>query len=199
MSAGTALLVRHLGEEGERTPFTAAVAYCPGYDTRRAFHRVHRLYDRYLLRAMRRHFLERHTDVLGHHPSYAQMAASRTVGEFHDRQYDFAGFATLDDFHQCTNPMAVARAVRVPLLILNAADDPVCVIENVDEHRDLFAAVPDSLLVLTARGSHCAFFEGSWRPRSWSHRLIAEYFRAVHARQSVPSGPQAVSPRGGRR
>ena len=87
--------------------------------------------------------------------------------------------------------MLVAREVRIPLLILNAADDPVCVVENVHEHRDLFATVPDSMLVLTARGSHCAFLEGQWRPRSWAHRLIAEYFLAVHAapgarRTSVP-------------
>lgn len=45
---------------------------------------------------------------------------------------------------------------------------------------DLFHTVPDSILVLTARGGHCAFLEGHWRPRSWAHRLIAEYFRAVH-------------------
>lgn len=180
-SAGTALLVRYLGEEGDRTPLAAAVAYCPGYDTTRAFHRIHRLYDRYLIRAVRRYFLERHAEVLRDLPGYAEIADSRTVGEFHDRQYRFAGFASVTDFHQRTNPMLVARNVRIPLLILNAADDPVCVVENVHEHRDLFDTVPDSMLVLTARGSHCAFFEGQWRPRSWAHRLIAEYFRAVHA------------------
>jgi predicted alpha/beta-fold hydrolase len=193
VSAGTALLVRHLGEEGEGTPFAAAIAYCPGYDTTRAFHRIHRLYDRYLLRAMRRYFLERHADTLRDHPSYAAMSASRTVGEFHDRQHGFAGFASVGDFHHHTNPMSVARAVRIPLLILNAADDPVCVVENVDEHRELFDAVPDSILVLTARGSHCAFFEGPWRPRSWAHRLIAEYLDAVHARLA-PSAPRAPGP-----
>ena len=180
VSAGSGLLVRYLGEEGARTPLAAAVAYCPGYDTRRAFHRIHRAYDRYLIRVVRRYFLERHADVLRHLPGYAEMVGSRTVGEFHDRQHRFAGFGSADEFHRHTNPMAVAHDIGIPLLILNAADDPVCTVTNVDEHRDLFEKIPDSILVLTARGSHCAFFEGHWRPRSWAHRLIAEYFGAVH-------------------
>lgn len=181
ISAGSGLLVRYLGEEGATTPLAAAIAHCPGYDTTRAFHRIHRVYDRYLLPAVRRHFLERHADALRALPGWAEALASRTVGELHDRQHPFAGYASADEYHARTNPMAVADAVGIPLLILNAADDPVCTIANVEEHRSLFARVPDSLLVLTARGSHCAFFEGPWRPRSWAHRLIADYFAAVHA------------------
>ncbi|MCC6848608.1 MAG: alpha/beta fold hydrolase [Deltaproteobacteria bacterium] len=180
VSAGSGLLVRYLGEEGLRAPLAAAVAYCPGYDTTRAFHRVHRCYDRYLLGAVRRYFLERHAATLAMHPGWDAAMRSRTIGELHDRQHPFAGFATAEEYHAHTNPMRVADAVGVPLLILNAADDPVCTRANVEEHRGLFGRVPESLLVLTERGSHCAFFEGHWRPRSWAHRLIAEYFTAVH-------------------
>ncbi len=181
VSAGSGLLVRYLGEEGARTPLAAGIAYCPGYDTTRAFHRIHPTYDRYLVRAVRRYFVERHAEHLAAVPGYTALGASRTVGEFHDRQFACAGFASTEDFHAATNPMVVADAVAVPLLILNAADDPVCTLANVDEHRSLFERVPESLLVLTARGSHCAFLEGHRRPRSWAHRMIAEYFAAVHA------------------
>jgi predicted alpha/beta-fold hydrolase len=72
------------------------------------------------------------------------------------------------------------HGVRVPLLVLNAADDPVCVVENVREHLGVVAALPETLVVLTARGSHCAFFEGVLRPASWACRVIAEYLTAVH-------------------
>jgi hypothetical protein len=181
VSAGSGLLVRYLGEEGARTPLRAAVAHCPGYDTTRAFHRIHRLYDRYLIGSVRRYFLERHAATLAAVSGWDAIMASRTVGELHDLQHPFAGFATTADYHRSTNPMVVADAVGIPLLILNASDDPVCTIANVDEHRGLFDRVPDSVLVLTARGSHCAFLEGHWRPRSWAHRLIAEYFAAVAA------------------
>jgi predicted alpha/beta-fold hydrolase len=192
ISAGSGLLVRYLGEEGAATPLSAAIAYCPGYDTTRAFHRLHRAYDRYLLPAVRRHFLERHADALRALPGWEHVLASRTVGELHDRQYSFAGYASADEYHARTNPMRVADGVGIPLLILNAADDPVCTVANVEEHRDLFARLPDSMLVLTTRGSHCAFFEGPWRPRSWAHRLIADYFTAIASRPTT-SEP-AVAP-----
>lgn len=191
-SAGSGLLVRWLGEEGATAPVAAAVAYCPGYDTTRAFHRIHRAYDRYMVRALRRYFLERHAPALRTVPGYDDVLASRTVGEFHDRQHVLAGFATAADFHHHTNPMKVAGAIRVPLLVVNAADDPICTVANVDEHRGLVASVPDSLLVLTARGSHCAFFEG-WRPRSWAHRLIADYLRAVHEHRPARDGAGSVA------
>ncbi len=181
VSAGSGLLVRYLGEEGAATPLAAGVAYCPGYDTTRAFHRVHPLYDRYLVGAVRRYFVDRHAATLAHLPGYADLMASRTIGELHDRQWPFAGYGSTAEYHAQTNPMRVAAAVGVPLMIVNAADDPVCTLTNVEEHRDLFARVPDSLLVLTSRGSHCAFFEGHWQPTSFAHRLIAEYLAAVHA------------------
>ena len=59
-------------------------------------------------------------------------------------------------------------------------DDPVCVLENVREHVGLVERLENALLVLTARGSHGAFFEGT-RPRRWLHRLVAQYLGAVHA------------------
>ncbi len=191
ISAGSGLLVRYLGEEGARTPFAAGIAYCPGYDTTRAFHRVSPLYDGYLVRAVRRHFVERHAAARAFRPGCEAVLASRTIGAFHDDQYAFAGFASSADYHAATNPMLVADAIKVPILILNAADDPICTRANVDEHRGLFTRVPESLLVLTRRGSHCAFFEGHWRPRSWAHRLIAEYLAAVHEWRTAGAATRA--------
>ena len=68
--------------------------------------------------------------------------------------------------------------VAVPVMIINALDDPVCVAANAADHVDAIRRVPDALLVRTAHGSHCAFFEG-WSPSSWAHRLMAEYLLAA--------------------
>ena len=181
VSAGSGLLVRYLGEEGRRTPVTAAVALCPGYDTTRAFTRVHRAYDRYMVRMLREYFLDRHAAVLQTVAGYAETRASRSVAEFHDRGFHLSGFQSVADYHRATNPMAVIDGMRVPLLVLNAADDPVCVVENVREHLGVVDTVPQTVVALTARGSHCAFYEGLLRPKSWACRVIAEYLAAVHA------------------
>jgi predicted alpha/beta-fold hydrolase len=154
---------------------------------------VHRAYDRYLARMLREYFLDRHRAILRSAPGYAEALASRSVAEFHDRGFGLSGFGSLDEYHRSTNPMEVMTGVRVPVLALNAADDPVCVVENLRDHLGVVETVPETLVVLTARGSHCAFFEGV-RPSSWASRVIAEYLAAVHAARTdvaAPSVPAA--------
>jgi predicted alpha/beta-fold hydrolase len=58
ISAGTALMVRYLGEEGEGAPITAAVANCPGYDIGVCMQRVAWLYNGgYYMGVLKRHWL----------------------------------------------------------------------------------------------------------------------------------------------
>ena len=58
ISAGTALMVRYLGELGARAPIAAAVANCPGYDIGVCITRVGWLYDAgYYLSVLKRHWL----------------------------------------------------------------------------------------------------------------------------------------------
>jgi predicted alpha/beta-fold hydrolase len=192
LSAGSGLLVRYLGEEGMGTPLVAGVAYCPGYDISRAFHRLHPAYDRHLRRQLKAYFLERHRAVLERSPEFHAMLDAGSVGEFHDRSWGVGGFASTAEYYASSNPMVVADQIRVPLLIINAEDDPVCVGENVREHQHLMDEVPDGILAFTSRGSHCAFFEGLRVPVPWSDRLIAEYLRAIEMESGRTQGGAAV-------
>jgi uncharacterized protein len=178
VSAGSAVLVRYLGEEGRRSLVRAGVAYCPGYDIRVAWGRVTPAYSRLMVRRLKRAFLERHAQALRHLPTYDACLAAPDLEGFHRHVYALAGCATPDDYVARSNPVAVFDGVAVPVMIVNADDDPVCVRQNAQEHVDLVRRVPDALLVRTAAGSHCAFFEG-WRARPWGHRLIAEYLLAA--------------------
>jgi predicted alpha/beta-fold hydrolase len=56
------------------------------------------------------------------------------------------------------------------------------VIGNVREYESLVRDLPRTLLVITRRGSHCAYFEG-WRPRSWANRLIADFLMNLEKTQ----------------
>ena len=66
----------------------------------------------------------------------------------------------MEAMHEGTNPMAVAAAMRTPLCVINAADDPVCSVQSVHEHSHFFDS-HDRLLVLTQRGSHGTYYEAS--------------------------------------
>ena len=58
ISAGTALMVRYLGEEGAATPVVAAFANCPGYDISVCLSRCGALYDSaFYIGVLKRHWL----------------------------------------------------------------------------------------------------------------------------------------------
>lgn len=180
VSAGSGLLVRYLGEEQGKARFRAAVSLCPAYDLRDAFHHAHRVYDRYLARKMVDFFLVKHRDVLGDVDGYGDCAAATTIAEFHDRLYPLAGFASREAYYRGSNPMEVAADVTVPMLVINAEDDPVCVVRNVHRHLDDMQRLPRTLLALTRHGGHCGFFDAVLGGESWADRAIAEYLRAAH-------------------
>jgi uncharacterized protein len=180
MSAGSALLVRYLGEEGARSLIRAGVAFCPGFDIGVAWHRVAPLYSRLMVRRLKRHFLQRHAQVLKQVRSYETCLSTPDLASFHENLYELAGCRTLEDYLQRSNPMVVFQQISVPLMIINAADDPVCVEANAEDHVESIGRLPHALMVRTARGSHCGFFEG-WFSRSWANRLMAGYLLAADA------------------
>ncbi|MDM4769932.1 YheT family hydrolase [Solimonas sp. SE-A11] len=202
-SAGSGLLVRYLGEEGPRSLIQAGVAYCPGYDIGVAWTRAKPFYSRAMATRLKRHFLEPHSQSFAHLGSYNSCLAATDLSEFHQNLYEMAGCASVGDYLQRSNPMGVFNSIAVPMMILNADDDPVCVVENVLDHLDAIKRIPDALLVRSARGSHCAFFEG-WAARSWANRLIAGYLVAAHeqltpSEEAANAGAQALNlpPAGG--
>jgi len=201
MSAGSAVLVRYLGEEGPRSVIRAGIAYCPGYDIGVAWHRVPPFYNRLMSWRLKQYFLARHAPALKHFGTYDACVAARDLAQFHEHLYEMAGCANPDDYLARSNPMRVMEDIAVPVLIINADDDPVCVDANARDHVDTVRRVPDALLVRTARGSHCAFHEG-WSARSWANRLMANYLLAaadvgpdIHSsrRPPAPSLPTWIS------
>lgn len=180
VSAGSALLVRYLGEEGSASLIRAGVAYCPGYDIGVAWGRVLPPYSRLMARRLKHYFLERHAHALKHFGSYESCLAVQDVAGFHEQLYELAGYATPAEYLAASNPVLVMDSVTMPVMIINAADDPVCVEKNAEEHVEVIRRVPDALLVRTLRGSHCGFHEG-WFARSWANRLMADYLLAAEA------------------
>ncbi|ERO65702.1 YheT family hydrolase [Pseudomonas piscis] len=179
ISAGTGLLIRYLGEQGADTPLRGAFAYCPGYDIRVAFGRARAPYTRLMARKLVRQFVAPNRQALAHLPSLAALEGAQSLDEFHRHLYECAGYPTQQAFLEACNPMLVMETVTIPLLVLNAEDDPVCVLGNVRDHQSALSRMPRTLLAVTRRGSHCAYLAG-FTARSWAHHLAADFLRAVH-------------------
>ncbi|WP_068858682.1 YheT family hydrolase [Perlucidibaca aquatica] len=174
-SAGSGLLVRYLGEEGTASPFRAAFAYCPGYDTDIGFDQVRPFYSRVMAKRLVRQFITPNLPSIGHLPTAARLRGAKDLAAFHREIYELAGHNSYAAYDQASNPMHVFRNVTTPLMLLNSEDDPVCRISNLAPWIEGLGQMPNVILVTTAKGSHCAHYEG-WSARSWSARLMSEYF-----------------------
>ncbi|WP_108959463.1 YheT family hydrolase [Leptospira ellinghausenii] len=178
ISAGSGLLARYLGEAGQKSLFQAAVAVSPAYDIEKAFHRVHPVYSKIMGQRMINYFLKRHYNIFANNPGTDDLLNVKTLGEFQDKLHSISGFKDKDSYYQNSNPILVADQIKTPLLVLNAADDPICVNLNVLENLHWLENLNNTIHVHTKRGSHIAFYEGL-SAKSWSNQLIGEYFLSV--------------------
>lgn len=178
-SAGSGLLIRYLGEEAEQSKFTAAFAYCPGYNTDEAFERAHPVYSRYMAQTLIREFIQPHWDKLAHLPTAARLKNAKDLHEFHNHSYELAGFDSYEAYSKASNPMWVFDKITSPLMVLNAEDDPLCRIENLQPYLSDIQKMSNVTLVTTSKGSHCAHYE-HWSATSWAHRLMANYFLNIN-------------------
>ena len=180
ISAGSGLLARYLGETPD-TPLRAGAMHSPGYDLADLFDHTHPIYSRVMAKRLKRHFLEQNAALFADHPDYATCMAAVDLGEFHRCVHRLSGFATRAAYLAVTNPMVVAHDIRVPLLAINAEDDPICHVRVVErEGVTLIDSLRNGILVLTRYGSHCAHIHGLRRRPTWAYQVLAE-FLAAHA------------------
>jgi predicted alpha/beta-fold hydrolase len=184
ISAGSGVLAHYLGKVGKDTPLKAAVAYCPAYDMRNAFTRAVPFYSKMMTKKLHKLFITPNQDKFKNFESFKALQSTQDLHEFHQHLYQVAGNDSTEDYMLNSNPSEVFDQIQIPILILNAKDDPVCHVENVYEHKPRIEAMDNVILVLTERGSHCAYFEGM-SAKPWANRLISEYFGAFQQIQET--------------
>ncbi len=175
-SAGTGLLVRYLGEEAENTPFKAAFAMCPGYDTELGFANVHPFYTKVMTKKLFKAFITPYAQTWAKIDSVQTVLQTKTLQEFQNEYFEMAGFSDYQSYNQAINPIYVFENVKIPLMILNAEDDPVCSIKNLEPFKQTIENMSNIIVVTTKKGSHCGFYEGL-NTKSWASRLIAGFLQ----------------------
>jgi predicted alpha/beta-fold hydrolase len=109
----------------------------------------------------------------------AALARLRTFLEFDDVvTAPIHGFASAADYYgRCSSGPFVER-IRRPFLVLQAADDPMVPVASVPVEGARRA--PAVELVVTERGGHTAFVDGSLlRPGFWAEREVAAFLAGV--------------------
>nr|CAD7461416.1 unnamed protein product [Timema tahoe] len=111
---------------------------------------------------------------------YDQVKKSRTIREF-DATFTVKqfGFKDIDDYYTQATMHEKLHLIKIPLLCLNAADDPFQPFDAVPLEAariSKFVAI-----MMTARGGHIGFLEGIWPlvRDQYISRVFAQYFGAV--------------------
>jgi predicted alpha/beta-fold hydrolase len=183
-SLGGNLALKLAGEYGAHPPrsLAAVAAVSPIIEieqcTRALERRENLLYEWNFVRDLKRRM--RRKDEL--HPGrfdLARLDAVRTVREF-DAAYTAPhfGFRSAEDYYYRASAMRVVDRIRVPALVIAAADDPFVPIEPF--HDPQMTGNPCIELRLSAHGGHCGFVG----PRSamedgyWAEDQIVEFVSA---------------------
>lgn len=171
-SLGGNALLKYLGESGSDTPLQGAMAVSPPLVLKEGAEQldtgVSRLYQRHLLRLMRRH----HECKRERYPQLNLPAATRRLDSL--RKFDDAltaplhGFADAAEYYERCSARQFLPRIRVPTHILCAYDDPFFTPRILPEASELASG---TCLEVPRSGGHVGFLQGRKR---WLDTYISQ-------------------------
>lgn len=177
-SIGGNVLLKWLGEQGIHAPLQAAVAVSVPFDLSDSARRLERgfsqVYQHHLLRSMRYSVEKKFRHML------APIALDGLENLRTFTEYDNAvtaplhGFAGAADYYRQSSCRRYLKHIRIPTLILHAADDPFMTPAAIPQQDQLS---PSVILELSARGGHVGFISGNspWKSRYWLEHRIPDF------------------------
>jgi uncharacterized protein len=184
ISLGGSRLLNYLAESRARASVVAAATACVPLDlgicARRLDQGLSRIYRKHLLGELvsdfhaRRDHLRRHfPDQAPRFESIGDLSSVRNFVEYDSRVIaPLYGFRDADDYYRQCSALPKLHRIRVPTLMIQAADDPFMTPDVLPEADQLSASIT---LEVTRHGGHVGFVAGSVRqPVYWlEQRLLA--------------------------
>jgi hypothetical protein len=182
-SLGGNALLKYLGEEAAAAPFRAAVAVSVPYDLSAGADalegtRMGRFYTRLFLKSLIAK-ADAKAALISDRCDLDRVRAARTFREFDDAATaPIHGFQGAADYYARSSSQRFLRRIRVPTLLLHAADDPFLPASAFPARE--CASNPQLTVVMTGRGGHVGFVEGTpWAPRFWAEEQAARFLAAA--------------------
>jgi predicted alpha/beta-fold hydrolase len=179
-SLGGNMLLKWLGETGDKNPLRAAIAISVPFYLHKAFERIERGFSRfyqwYLVRLARDRLIHKFEVVK---PPFDLSGLSDVMGiRDLDRKYTVPvhGFSSVDEYYTSTSSRYYLHAIRVPTLLIQAKDDPFM---TEDVIPDPYELSPSITLDITETGGHVGFVSGKfpWRPHYWLEERVPEFLK----------------------
>uniref|UniRef100_A0A8D3C8Q8 Phospholipase ABHD3 n=1 Tax=Scophthalmus maximus TaxID=52904 RepID=A0A8D3C8Q8_SCOMX len=141
--------------------------------------------------------ITRHRKVLEKVVDVDHVLTAQTVREFDERFTSLVfGYKSCMDYYHDASPDKKLPNTAVPILCLNAADDPFS--PQYAFPLTIVQGLPNVALLLTAHGGHIAFMQGLFpRGENYMDRLFGQFVQAVFEHPRHQQGLcQIVSPSG---
>lgn len=188
-SLGGNVLLKWLGEQGDKIDLSAAVAISVPLVLSECADKLDRgfskIYRDYLLRELKHymHVKHRHLQAINQHEQADRISALGELSGIKSFwQYDdkvvagLHGFASAHDYYQRSSSRQFLKHIRVPTLILQAKDDPFMTERVLPSPAELSAQVE---LEICDGGGHVGFVSGSlFKPGYWLEERINTFLTA---------------------
>lgn len=112
--------------------------------------------------------------------NYSCSAPEEMFGNAHKLSLVFGlGWKDVDDYYQNSGSHLAIPNVRIPLLCIQAADDPIAVSRSIP--REAIRNNPNCVLVVTPSGGHLGWIAGEGAPFSapWTDLASMEWIKSV--------------------
>jgi len=161
VSLGGNVLLKWLGEQGGESRLQRAAVMSVPFRLEQAAARMNqgfsRLYQQYLLKQLRRSYMNKFATMVS--PLEVNVDELDSFWQFDDQvTAALHGFENVHDYYQQSSSRQYVAQIKVPTLILHAADDPFMYPHTVPSPEELPANV---WLELTCKGGHVGFVSGN--------------------------------------
>jgi predicted alpha/beta-fold hydrolase len=183
-SLGGNVLLKYLGEAGDRTPLRAAAAVCVPLDLHACAEALNqgfsKLYEHYLLKRMKKSItkkFDRHTAAF----NWEKAMTAKTFAAFDDWvTAPLHGFLGMKDYYDKCSSIHFLKTIERPTLVINALDDPFMTPDVIPDESRLSENVT---LEVSQHGGHVGFINGGtpWRPTFYLPSRILDFLRPYAA------------------
>lgn len=183
VSLGGNVLLKWLGEQqsAARDLVSRAVAISTPYDlalgSRHLESGFSRVYGAHFLATLREKAREKHIRFPGQ-VRWDAVLAARTLREFDDAvTAPVHGFRDAADYYARSSSINFLAGIRVPTLLMSAADDPFLPAAVLTQVLAIAAGNPALTLEFSERGGHVGFVGGAipWRPSYYAEARAVEF------------------------
>ncbi|XP_052786920.1 monoacylglycerol lipase ABHD2-like [Mya arenaria] len=212
-SMGGNIVTKYLGENPtHQNDILCGVAVCQGFEINHAknlfvqWSNLRRVYT-YLMTLNMRRLLSRHKHLLFSKEAQKLFGCFKEDCVFNatslydiDENYSCirAGYKSAHDYYKDSSSAYYLNNIQVPMLFVNALDDPVCPPDLLKYPREYVEKTDNCILITTKHGGHLGFFEGGVivpERITWLDRVIIEYadgVASVYLKGEHPSQTIAV-------